>query len=192
MPLGSPVAHVHQNYIISQTSKGLVIVDQHAAHERIVYEELKSFWGDSVVTSQALLIPEIVELGEERTSVILSFKDDLNRLGVVIESFGSKSICLRSLPAILGQVNGMILLNDLADELLEQKDISVLEEKMEKIISKIACHGSVRSGRKLNSEEMSALLRKMEDTPYSNQCNHGRPTFVELKLKEIEKLFERN
>ncbi len=192
LPLGSPVAHVHQNYIISQTSKGLVIVDQHAAHERIVYEELKSFWGDSVVTSQALLIPEIVELGEERTSVILSFKDDLNRLGVVIESFGSKSICLRSLPAILGQVNGMILLNDLADELLEQKDISVLEEKMEKIISKIACHGSVRSGRKLNSEEMSALLRKMEDTPYSNQCNHGRPTFVELKLKEIEKLFERN
>ena len=110
----------------------------------------------------------------------------------MVEQFGNKSICLRSLPAILGQVNGRILLNDLADELLEQKDISVLEEKIEGIISRIACHGSVRAGRKLNGNEMSALLRKMEGTPYSNQCNHGRPTFIELKLTEIEKLFERN
>ncbi|MED5532379.1 MAG: DNA mismatch repair endonuclease MutL, partial [Pseudomonadota bacterium] len=192
LPLGSPVAHVHQNYIISQTSNGLVIIDQHAAHERIVYEELKAFWRKATVASQALLIPEIVELGDERTSILIEFKKDLENLGVVVEQFGNKSICLRSLPAILGQVNGRILLNDLADELLEQKDISVLEEKIEGIISRIACHGSVRSGRKLNGNEMSALLRKMEGTPYSNQCNHGRPTFIELKLTEIEKLFERN
>lgn len=192
LPLGAPVAHVHQNYIIAQTSKGLIIVDQHAAHERIVYEELKTVWNKSLVTSQALLIPEIVELGEERVSVLLKFRADLDRLGVVLEPFGNKSICLRSLPAILGQVNGSMLVNDLADELLEHKDVSVLEEKIEKIISKIACHGSVRSGRKLNPEEMTALLRKMEGTPYSNQCNHGRPTFVELKLTEIERLFERS
>ncbi len=192
LPLGSPVAHVHQNYIISQTSNGLVIIDQHAAHERIVYEELKAFWRKATVASQVLLIPEIVELGDERASILIEFKKDLENLGVVVEQFGSKSICLRSLPAILGQVNGRILVNDLADELLEQKDISVLEEKIEGIISRIACHGSVRSGRKLNANEMSALLRKMEGTPYSNQCNHGRPTFIELKLTEIEKLFERN
>ena len=191
LPLGFPVAHVHQNYIIAQTSKGLIIVDQHAAHERIVYEELKAIWGNSIVKSQALLIPEIIELGDERTSVLLKFRVDLDKLGVVLEPFGNKSICLRSLPAILGQVNGTMLINDLADELLEHKDVAVLEEKIEKIISKISCHGSVRSGRKLNPEEMTALLRKMEGTPYSNQCNHGRPTFVELKLTEIERLFER-
>ena len=191
-PLGSPVAHVHQNYIISQTESGLVIIDQHAAHERIVYEELKGLWSLALVTSQALLIPEVVELGIERTSILMDFKKDLDRLGVVIEPFGSKSICLRSLPAILGQVNGQILMNDLADELFEHKDISILEEKIENLISRIAFHGSVRSGRKLNAEEMNALLRKMEQTPFSNQCNHGRPTFVELKLTEIEKLFERN
>ena len=191
-PLGSPVAHVHQNYIISQTENGLVIIDQHAAHERIVYEELKGLWSLALVASQALLIPEVVELGIERTSILMDFKKDLDRLGVVIEPFGSKSICLRSLPAILGQVNGQILMNDLADELFEHKDISILEEKIENVISRIACHGSVRSGRKLNAEEMNALLRKMEQTPFSNQCNHGRPTFVELKLTEIEKLFERN
>ena len=131
-------------------------------------------------------------MGIERTSILIDFKKDLDRLGVVIEPFGSKSICLRSLPAILGQVNGQILMNDLADELFEHKDISILEEKIENVISRIACHGSVRSGRKLNAEEMNALLRKMEQTPFSNQCNHGRPTFVELKLTEIEKLFERN
>ena len=191
-PLGSPVAHVHQNYIISQTEKGLVITDQHAAHERIVYEELKDLWSRASVNSQALLLPEVVELGNERTSILIEFKKELDRLGMVIEPFGSKSICLRSLPAILGQVNGNIIINDLADELLEQRDISVLEEKIEGVISRIACHGSVRSGRKLNVQEMDALLRKMELTPFSNQCNHGRPTFVELKLTEIEKLFERN
>ena len=190
--LGSPVAHVHQNYIISQTEKGLAIIDQHAAHERIVYEELKDLWSRASVNSQALLLPEVIELGNERTSILMEFRKELDRLGVVIEPFGSKSICLRSLPAILGQVNGNIIINDLADELLEQKDISVLEEKIESVISRIACHGSVRSGRKLNGEEMDALLRKMELTPFSNQCNHGRPTFVELKLSEIEKLFERN
>ena len=144
------------------------------------------------VATQALLIPEIIELGYERTTVVLDFNDDLERLGIILEPFGKKSICVRSLPEILGQINSTVFLNDLADELLECDNISVVEEKIEKVISKIACHGSVRSGRKLNSSEMSVLLRTMETTPFSNQCNHGRPTFIELKLKDIEKLFNRN
>ncbi len=192
LPLGSPVAHVHENYIISQTSNGIVIIDQHAAHERIVYEELKKLWKQKEVASQALLIPEIVELDDERSSILIAFKNEFENLGVFLESFGKKSICVRSLPAILGQVNCSFFLNDLADELLEHNSVSVIEEIIEKVISKISCHGSVRSGRKLLASEMSVLLRAMEETPYSNQCNHGRPTFIELKLKDIEKLFNRN
>ena len=122
----------------------------------------------------------------------IKFNNEFENLGIILEPFGKKSICLRSLPEILGQVNGSFFLNDLADELLEHNNISVAEEKLEKVISKISCHGSVRSGRKLTATEMSVLLRTMEETPYSNQCNHGRPTFIELKLKDIEKLFKRN
>ena len=192
LPLGSPVAHIHENYIISQTNEGIVLIDQHAAHERIVYEKLKTLFKQENVATQALLIPEIIELGYERTTVVLDFNDDFERLGIILEPFGKKSICVRSLPEILGQINSTVFLNDLADELLECENISVVEEKIEKVISKIACHGSVRSGRKLNSSEMSVLLRTMETTPFSNQCNHGRPTFIELKLKDIEKLFNRN
>ncbi len=192
LPLGAPVAHIHENYIISQTSNGMIIIDQHAAHERIIYEKLKKFLKNKSIASQALLIPEIVELGEERSSILLEFNNEFENLGIILEPFGKKSICLRSLPEILGQVNGSFFLNDLADELLEYNNISVAEEKLEKVLSRIACHGSVRSGRKLTVTEMSVLLRTMEETPYSNQCNHGRPTFIELKLKDIEKLFNRN
>lgn len=190
--LGSPVAHIHENYIISQTSNGIAIIDQHAAHERIVYEKLKNSLKNNSIASQTLLIPEIVELDDERSLTILGFRNELESLGFVLEPFGKKSICVRSLPEILGQVNCSLFLNDLADELLEDNNISVVEEKLEKVISKIACYGSVRSGKKLSSAEMSFLLRAMEETPYSNQCNHGRPTFIELELKDIEKLFNRN
>ena len=190
-PLGSPVAHIHENYIISQTSNGMAIIDQHAAHERIVYEKLKSSLKHKSIASQTLLIPEIVELGEERSLILLGFNSEFKNLGLVLEPFGKKSICLRSLPEILGQVNCSLFLNDLADELLEHNNISIAEEKLEKVISKIACHGSVRSGRKLNPTEMSVLLRTMEETPFSNQCNHGRPTSIKLSLNEIEKLFKR-
>jgi len=186
------VAHIHENYIISQTSNGMAIIDQHAAHERIVYEKLKSSLKHKSIASQTLLIPEIVELGEERSLILLGFNSEFKNLGLILEPFGKKSICVRSLPEILGQVNCSLFLNDLADELLEHNNISIAEEKLEKVISKIACHGSVRSGRKLNPTEMSVLLRTMEETPFSNQCNHGRPTFIELKLKDIEKLFNRN
>ena len=144
------------------------------------------------IASQPLLIPEIVELGDERSLTILEFRNEFEELGVILEPFGKKSICVRSLPEILGQVNCTLFLNDLADELLEDKNISIVEEKLEKVISKIACYGSVRSGKKLSSAEMSHLLRTMEEMPYSNQCNHGRPTFIELDLKDLEKLFNRN
>ncbi len=191
-PLGSPVAHVHENYIISQTAIGIAIIDQHAAHERIVYEKLKTSLRNKSIASQPLLIPEIVELGDERSLTILEFRNEFEELGVILEPFGKKSICVRSLPEILGQVNCSLFLNDLADEILEDNNISVVEEKLEMVLSKIACHGSVRSGKKLSFNEMSFLLRTMEETPYSNQCNHGRPTFIELELKDIEKLFNRN
>ena len=138
------------------------------------------------------MVQESQERSSVRTPVALKLVDDFERLGIILEPFGKKSICVRSLPEILGQVNCSLFLNDLADELLEHNNISVAEEKLEKVISKIACHGSVRSGRKLNPTEMSVLLRTMEETPFSNQCNHGRPTFIELKLKDIEKLFNRN
>ena len=192
LPLGSPVAHIHENYIISQTSDGIVLIDQHAAHERIVYEKLKKAFKKEIIATQALLIPEIVELDDERVSILLDFNNDLEDLGIILEPFGKKPICIRSLPEILGQVNCSIFINDLADEMLEFNNSSVAGEKLEKVISKIACHSSVRSGRKLSGSEMSVLLRTMEKTPFSNQCNHGRPTFIELKLKDIEKLFHRN
>ena len=192
LSLGSPVAHIHENYIISQTENGMIIIDQHAAHERIVYEKLKKSLKNNSISSQALLIPEIVELGEERSDIILKFTLDFEKLGVILEPFGKKSICVRSTPEILGEINCSTFLNDVADELLEHENFSVAEDKLEQIISKMACHGSVRSGKKLKLSEMSFLLRAMEETPYSNQCNHGRPTFIELKLKDIEKLFNRN
>ncbi len=190
-PLGAPRGQVHENYIISQTLDGLVIVDQHAAHERILYENLKSQIQRNGVTSQALLIPEILDLSPDDFNRIMSARDTLENLGLTIESFGIGSVAVRSVPAILGEPDVKALVIDVLDELNDQDETQALQDKIESVLSRISCHGSVRSGRRLKNEEMNALLREMETTPHSGQCNHGRPTYVELKLADIERLFGR-
>lgn len=190
-PLGAARAQVHENYIIAQTAKGMVIVDQHAAHERLVYEKLKHQMAENGVASQALLIPEIVEIGHSDAARLLEMAGDLARLGLVIEPFGSGAVAVRETPAILGRVDATAMLADILDELADQGDSQTLQVRVEAILSRIACHGSIRSGRRMRAEEMNALLREMEITPHSGQCNHGRPTYVELKLSDIEKLFGR-
>ncbi len=188
--LGAARCQVHENYIIAQTEKGLVIVDQHAAHERIVYEALKKGL-ERGVASQVLLIPEIVNLPEEDAAKLLEAAPDLARLGFVIEPFGPGAIAVRETPAMLGEVNAIQLARDLADELGEWGTADGLENRLFHVAATMACHGSVRSGRALKPDEMNALLRQMENTPNAGQCNHGRPTFVELGLKDIERLFGR-
>ena len=190
-PLGAARAQVHENYIVAQTDTGMVIVDQHAAHERLVYEKFKTALAENGAKSQALLLPEIVELSTEDADRIADYSDDLARLGLFLEPFGGGAICVRETPAILGACDPAALVKDIADELASEGASRSLQEKIEAILSRIACHGSVRSGRRLNGEEMNALLREMEATPHSGQCNHGRPTYVELKLADIEKLFGR-
>lgn len=190
-PLGAARAQVHENYIIAQTETGMVIVDQHAAHERLVYERFKTALTENGAKSQALLLPEIVELSPEDADRIADHSDDLARLGLYLEPFGGGAICVRETPAILGACDPAALVKDIADELADGGASRSLQEKIEAILSRIACHGSVRSGRRLNGDEMNALLREMEATPHSGQCNHGRPTYVELKLADIEKLFGR-
>ncbi len=190
-PLGAARAQVHENYIIAQTETGLVIVDQHAAHERLVYERLKAQRDANGVAAQALLIPEIVELSAHDAAAILDHAPELERLGLSIEPFGGSAIAVRATPAILGQVNAAALLRDILDELADQGQSPRLGAAIDAILSRMACHGSVRSGRQMRPEEMNALLREMEATPLSGQCNHGRPTYVELKLSDIERLFGR-
>ncbi|MGB3244287.1 MAG: DNA mismatch repair endonuclease MutL [Sulfitobacter sp.] len=190
-PLGTARGQVHENYIIAQTATGMVIVDQHAAHERLVYEKLKRQMAENGVAAQALLIPEIVELSAGDCARLLDLADDLARLGLGIEAFGGSAIAVRETPAILGTVNARAILLDILDELADQNDSNLLQAKIEAILSRIACHGSIRSGRWMRAEEMNALLREMEATPHSGQCNHGRPTYVELKLADIERLFGR-
>ena len=190
-PLGTARGQVHENYIIAQTASGMVIVDQHAAHERLVYEKLKRQMAQNGVAAQALLIPEIVELSAGDCARLLDLSDDLARLGLGVEAFGGSAIAVRETPAILGTVNARALLLDILDELADQNDSNILQAKIEAILSRIACHGSIRSGRWMRAEEMNALLREMEATPHSGQCNHGRPTYVELKLSDIERLFGR-
>ncbi len=190
-PLGAARAQLHENYIIAQTSDGVVIVDQHAAHERLVYEKLKRQMAENGVRAQALLIPEIVELSHGDRDRLLEVADDLIPLGLTIEGFGGSAVCIRETPAILGEVNAAALVNDILDELADLNQTQSIRDKIEAILSRVACHGSIRSGRRMRAEEMNALLREMEATPHSGQCNHGRPTYIELKLDDIEKLFGR-
>ena len=191
LPLGAARAQVHENYIISQTKDGMIIVDQHAAHERLVYEKLKNQMAQNGVASQALLLPEVVDLSENERLLLVEILPDLAKLGLVIEEFGGNAVCVRETPAILGEVNAAALVRDICDELGDQTTTSVVKDKIEAILSRVACHGSIRSGRRMRADEMNALLREMEVTPHSGQCNHGRPTYVELKLDDIEKLFGR-
>ena len=168
-----------------------MIVDQHAAHERLVYEKLKTQMAENGVAAQALLIPEIVEMSEGETAQLMDIADDLSRLGLTLERFGGGAIAVRETPAILGEVNAQAMLRDILDELADQENSATLQAKIEAILSRVACHGSIRSGRRMQGPEMNALLREMEATPLSGQCNHGRPTYVELKLSDIERLFGR-
>ena len=191
LPLGAARGQVHENYIIAQTTDGIVIVDQHAAHERLVYEKLKRQMAENGVAAQALLIPDIVELSATDHALILKSAPELASFGLTIEDFGGTAICIRETPAILGEVNGQKMIQDILDELLDIDQTQTVTDQIEAILSRVACHGSIRSGRIMRGEEMNALLREMEATPHSGQCNHGRPTYVELKLSDIERLFGR-
>jgi len=190
-PLGAARTQIHETYIVSQTRDGLVIVDQHAAHERIVYERLKASLAKSGVQRQILLIPDIVELDESTVERLLERAGELASFGLAIESFGPGAVAVRETPSLLGKIDAAALLRDLAEHMEEWDEALPLERKLLHVAATMACHGSVRAGRRLKPEEMNALLREMEDTPNSGQCNHGRPTYVELKLADIEKLFGR-
>ncbi|SFA99331.1 DNA mismatch repair protein MutL [Poseidonocella pacifica] len=191
LPLGAARGQVHENYIIAQTESGMVIVDQHAAHERLVYEKLKRQMAENGVSAQALLIPEIIELSEGDSARLLEYAEEFARFGLTIEPFGGGAVAVRETPAILGEVNAEAMIRDILDELEDTGESLNLQARIDAILSRVACHGSIRSGRRMRAEEMNALLREMEATPHSGQCNHGRPTYVELKLSDIERLFGR-
>ena len=191
LPLGVARGQVHENYIVAQTATGMVLVDQHAAHERLVYEKLKRQLAENGVAAQALLIPEIVTLSEGDRTRLLDAAPDLTRMGLTLEPFGGDAVAVRETPAILGEVDAQALVRDVLDELTDQGSSQSVQARIEAILSRVACHGSIRSGRRMRPEEMNALLREMEATPHSGQCNHGRPTYVELKLADIERLFGR-
>ncbi|HEV2550179.1 MAG TPA: DNA mismatch repair endonuclease MutL [Stellaceae bacterium] len=191
LPLGAARAQLHETYILAQTDDGIVIVDQHAAHERLVYERMKRDLADRGVARQILLLPEVVELDEATASRLAARANELAELGLVLEPFGTGAVVVREVPALLGETNVQGLVRDLADELAELGDALALRERLEEVCGTLACHGSVRAGRRLSQAEMDALLREMEATPHSGQCNHGRPTYVELRLADIERLFGR-
>ncbi|HBR67763.1 MAG TPA: DNA mismatch repair endonuclease MutL [Rhodospirillaceae bacterium] len=191
-PLGSARAQIHENYIIAQTTEGLVIVDQHAAHERLVYERFKAQIAESGIERQGLLTPEIIDLGEAQAENLLEHREEISKFGLEIEPFGPGAVAVQAVPALLGgkaDIQGLV--RDLADEISDHGQTQKMEERLNAILSTMACHGSVRSGRRMNAEEMNALLRRMEETPLSGQCNHGRPTYIQLSLSDIEKLFGR-
>lgn len=190
-PLGVARAQLHETYVIAQTEDGIVIVDQHAAHERLVYEDMKRQMAAGGVKRQALLIPDIVELSEDEAARVIARTEELAELGLEIEPFGAGAICIRATPALFGEMDAAGLLQDLADDFAEYDAGLALKERFEEVMGNMACRGSVRAGRRLNADEMNALLRQMEATPHSGQCNHGRPTYVELKLADIERLFGR-
>ncbi|MBS9719509.1 DNA mismatch repair endonuclease MutL [Tianweitania sp. BSSL-BM11] len=189
--LGAARAQVHENYIVAQTADSLIIVDQHAAHERLVYEALKTALHDRPLPTQMLLLPEIVDLPEDDAARLQTHADTLARLGLVLERFGPGAVAVRETPSMLGEVDVPALIRDLADEIADNDTTDALTRRLHAIASRMACHGSVRSGRRLRAEEMNALLRQMEATPGSGTCNHGRPTYIELKLHDIERLFGR-
>jgi DNA mismatch repair protein MutL len=190
-PLGAARAQVHGTYIVAQTGDGVVIVDQHAAHERLVLERMKKALAQGNVARQALLLPEVVELEPAAADRLADRSHELAELGLVIEAFGHGAVVVRETPALLGHTDCAGLVRDLADELATWETTHGLRERLDAVCGTMACHGSVRAGRSLNMAEMNALLREMEVTPHSGQCNHGRPTYVELKLSDIERLFAR-
>ena len=190
-PLGAACAQLHDTYVVAQTADGIVIVDQHAAHERLVYERMKEAMAATGVARQILLLPDVVELDEADADRIAARAGELAELGLVLEKFGRGAVVVREVPALLGETDVKGLVRDLAEEIAELGDALTLKEKLEDVCGTMACHGSVRAGRKLNQAEMNALLRQMEATPHSGQCNHGRPTYVELRLADIERLFGR-
>lgn len=190
-PLGVARAQLHETYIVAQTADGIVVVDQHAAHERLVHERIKQSIESGGVTRQGLLIPEVVELDETAADRLNARTEELLELGLAIEAFGPGAIVVREIPALLGECDVQGLIRDIADDLAETDQALALKDRLGDVAAKMACHGSVRAGRRLNATEMNALLREMEATPHSGQCSHGRPTYVELKLADIEKLFGR-
>ena len=191
-PLGAAVAQLHATYIVAQTQEGLVVVDQHAAHERLVYEQMKTAFYDKEIPRQPLLVPEVVQLEPAQAEALGSRIEPLAELGLVMEPFGDDTIVVRETPAILKKANVQSLVRDLADECIELGAAHSLKERIDHICATMACHGSVRAGRKLTLDEMNALLRQMEATPHSGQCNHGRPTYIQLKLGDLEHLFGRS
>jgi len=190
-PLGAARAQLHETYIVAQTRDGIVIVDQHAAHERLVYEKMKAELDAGGVARQALLLPEVVDLDPAEAERVVARAGELARFGLVIEPFGPGAVLVREVPALLGETDAAGLVRDIADDLAENGAALALAERLQAVCSTMACHGSVRAGRRLGAAEMNALLRRMEATPHSGQCNHGRPTYVELKLADIERLFGR-
>ena len=190
-PLGAAVAQVHDTYVVAQTADGLVVVDQHAAHERLVYERLKRGMAENGVASQILLIPEIVDLAPDDVARLVERADEFEALGLAVEAFGPGAVAVRETPAMLGAIDAGALVRDLAEEIAEWERADTLLGRLDAVASRMACHGSVRAGRRLKPEEMDALLREIEATPNASECNHGRPTFIELKLADIERLFGR-
>jgi DNA mismatch repair protein MutL len=190
-PLGAARAQLHETYIVAQTRDAIIIVDQHAAHERLVYERMKAMLAASGVARQGLLVPVVVDLDAEEAAALAERAGELAELGLVVEPFGTGAVAVREIPAVLGETDVAGLVKDLAADIAGEGSGLALKERLEAVCSSMACHGSVRAGRRLTAEEMNALLRAMEATPYSGQCNHGRPTYVELKLTDIERLFGR-
>ncbi len=190
-PLGQARAQVHETYIVAQTGDGIVVVDQHAAHERIVLEKIKAEIAASGVKRQVLLLPEVVELDEAAADRLIAREAELAGMGLTVERFGEDAVVVREIPAALGNADVRALTRDIADSLVEWDDASALSDRLDRLLATVACHGSVRAGRRLSVEEMNALLRQIETTPRGGQCNHGRPTYVELKLADIARLFGR-
>jgi DNA mismatch repair protein MutL len=191
-PLGAARAQLHETYIVSQTRHSVIIVDQHAAHERLVYERIKTMLAAGGVARQGLLVPVVVEIDDDEAEALSEKSAELAELGLVVEPFGTGAVIVREVPALIGEGDVAGLVKDLAADIAREGTSTVLKDRLLAICATIACHGSVRAGRRLNAEEMNALLRDMEVTPYSGQCNHGRPTYVELKLSDIERLFGRS